>query len=231
MTSANSMSGTLLEWRSDVGQYFSLRRENSVLAQENARLHGLLYELTDSQYVEMAKVMSTDGVVAAHVIDNSVRKDDNYITIDKGSRDGIAQGMGVYSPEGVVGVVMVAGKRYSVVMPVLNGKTSISCKVKGGESFGFLEWAGGDPYMAQLMDMPYHSSVELGDTIVTTGFSSVFPENIPVGTVADVNHSSNGYTIVIQVKLAVDLSNIGWVYVHLIDSDPEIEGLYEQISK
>jgi rod shape-determining protein MreC len=229
MTSSNSMSGKLYEWRSGVGQYFSLRRENAALVQENASLRSMLYELTDSQTVNTARSMSSDGVIAARVIDNSVRKDDNYITIDKGSRDGVSKGMGVYSPQGVVGVVMVAGKRYSVVMPVLNGSTSISCKVKDSDSFGFLEWAGGDPYVAQLKDMPYHSDVKQGDTIVTTGFSSVFPQDIPVGTVTEVEHSSNGYTLNIQVNLAVDMADLGWVYVHSHTRDTEIDGLYEQM--
>ena len=84
--------------------------------------------------------------------------------------------------------------------------------------------------MAQLKDMPYHSAVEIGDTIVTTGFSSVFPENVPVGTVAGVERSKNGYTLKIQVNLSCDLSNLGWVYVHTRTGDEEIETLYEQIS-
>ena len=95
MTSANVMSGTLLEWRTDVEHYFGLRKENAGLMEENARLRSLLYELTDSQYVETERRLSSEGVIVARVIDNSVRKDDNYITIDKGKRDGIAPGMGV----------------------------------------------------------------------------------------------------------------------------------------
>lgn len=227
-TSANSISGTLLEWRSGVDQFFSIRKENARLVEENTRLRDMLYEWADSQYVDQERAMSTGKVVAARVVDNSIRKDDNYVTINKGRRDGISPGMGVYNPDGVVGVVMVAGKRYSVVMPVLNGNSSISCKKKGTDSFGFLEWAGGNPYVAQLKDMPYHSAVELGDTIVTTGFSSVFPENIPVGTVAGVERSKNGYTLKIQVNLACDLSNLGWVYVHTETCDEEIQDLYEQ---
>ena len=125
---------------------------------------------------------------------------------------------------------MVAGNRYSVIMPVLNGNTSISCKIKGSESFGFLEWPGGDPYVAQVRDMPYHSVVRRGDTIVTTGFSSVFPEDIPVGTVTSVERSSNGYTLKIKVNLAIDMSNLRWVYVHSLTQDAEIEGLYNQIN-
>ncbi len=231
MTSANSVSGTLFEWRSGVNSYFNLRRDNAALLEENVRLHNMLYELTDSQKVETARALSSQGVIAARVIDNSVRRDDNYITIDKGSRDGIAQGMGVFSPDGVVGVVMAAARRYSLVMPVLNGNTSISSKIKGTDNFGFLEWTGGDPYKAHLRDVPYHSDVKEGDTIVTTGFSSVFPENIPVGTVASVERSSNGYTLKIRVNLAVDMSNLGWVYVNSRTIDPEVEELYEHINR
>ena len=229
LTSANSMSGTLFEWRTDVGQFFQVKKENAQLIEENTRLRNMLSELADSQYVRTESLLSSEWVVAARVVDNSVRKDDNYLTINKGSRDGIAPGMGVYSPDGVVGVIMVAGRHYSVVMPILNGNTSISCKKKGSDSFGFLEWTGGDPYVAQLRDMPYHSAVESGDTIVTTGFSSVFPEGVPVGTVAKVERSKNGYTLKIQVNLAVDMSDLSWVYVHTQTQDDEIEELYEQI--
>lgn len=231
LTSANSLSGTLFEWRTGVEQYFGLRKENAVLVEENARLRSLLYELSDSLDLETERAMSSDGVIVARVIDNSVRKDDNYITIDKGRRDGIAQGMGVYSSEGVVGMVMVAGRKYSIILPVLNGNTSISCKVKGSDSFGFLEWNGGDPYKAQIKDMPFHSAVKTGDTIVTTGFTSVFPENIPVGTVTKVEHLKNGYTLRVLVNLTVDMSDLRWVYIHSRTRDAEIDELLKQIKE
>ena len=229
LTSANTLSGTLYEWRSGVDQFFQIRKENAQLVEENIRLRNILAELADSDLVFAERALSSERVLAARVIDNSVRKDDNYMTINKGSRDGIAPGMGVFCADGAVGVVLVAGKRYSVVMPILNGNTSISCKKKDSDSFGFLEWNGGDPYVAQLRDMPYHSAVEIGDTIVTTGFSSVFPEGVPVGTVAGVEHSKNGYTLKIDVDLAVDISDLGWVYINTRTADEEIEELNEQI--
>ena len=229
LTSANSMSGSLLEWRTGIDQFFLIRKENAQLIEENTRLHSILIDLVDSMYVYTEGKLSAEGVVAARVVDNSVRKDDNYMTINKGSRDGIVEGMGVYSADGVVGVIMVAGKHYSIVMPVLNGNTSISCKKRGSDSFEFLEWTGGDPYVAQLRDMPYHSAVEIGDTIVTTGFSSAFPEGVPVGTISGIERSKNGYTLKIQVDLAVDISDLGWVYIHTKTADDEIEELYEQI--
>ena len=229
VTSANSVSGSIYELFSNVDVYFNLRRENTLLVEENARLRSMLYELTDSQTVDSARNMSRDGVIAARVIDNSVRKDDNYMTVNKGSNDGVGKGMGVYNSTGVIGVTMASGKSYSVVMPILNGNTSISSKIKGTDNFGFLEWSGGDPYTAQLKDVPYHSNVEVGDTVVTTGFSSVFPENITIGTVADVQRLSNGYTLKILVSLAVDMSDLGWVYIHSKTVDPEIIDLQQQL--
>ena len=229
VTSANSVSGSIYELFSNVDVYFNLRRENTLLVEENARLRSMLYELTDSQTVDSARNMSRDGVIAARVIDNSVRKDDNYMTVNKGSNDGVGKGMGVYNSTGVIGVIMASGKSYSVVMPILNGNTSISSKIKGTDNFGFLEWSGGDPYTAQLKDVPYHSNVEVGDTVVTTGFSSVFPENITIGTVADVQRLSNGYTLKILVSLAVDMSDLGWVYIHSKTVDPEIIDLQQQL--
>ena len=229
VTSANSVSGSIYELFSNVDVYFNLRRENTLLIEENARLRSMLYELTDSQTVDSARNMSRDGVIAARVIDNSVRKDDNYMTVNKGSNDGVGKGMGVYNSTGVIGVIMASGKSYSVVMPILNGNTSISSKIKGTDNFGFLEWSGGDPYTAQLKDVPYHSNVEVGDTVVTTGFSSVFPENITIGTVADVQRLSNGYTLKILVSLAVDMSDLGWVYIHSKTVDPEIIDLQQQL--
>ena len=229
VTSANSVSGSIYELFSNVDVYFDLRRENTLLVEENARLRSMLYELTDSQTLDSARNMSRDGVIAARVIDNSVRKDDNYMTVNKGSNDGVGKGMGVYNSTGVIGVIMASGKSYSVVMPILNGNTSISSKIKGTDNFGFLEWSGGDPYTAQLKDVPYHSNVEVGDTVVTTGFSSVFPENITIGTVADVQRLSNGYTLKILVSLAVDMSDLGWVYIHSKTVDPEIIDLQQQL--
>ena len=229
VTSANSVSGSIYELFSNVDVYFNLRRENTLLVEENARLRSMLYELTDSQTVDSARNMSRDGVIAARVIDNSVRKDDNYMTVNKGSNDGVGKGMGVYNSTGVIGVIMASGKSYSVVMPILNGNTSISSKIKGTDNFGFLEWSGGDPYTAQLKDVPYHSNIEVGDTVVTTGFSSVFPENITIGTVADVQRLSNGYTLKILVSLAVDMSDLGWVYIHSKPIDPEIIDLQKQL--
>ena len=238
LSSANAMAGKVYEVESGITSFFSMTRANEELTLRNfylerqvAQLRRLYTEATKDTTVEQRnelQFLSQFRLIPAKVVANTINRPDTLITINKGKRDGIAQGMGVYGPDGVVGVIMAAGKRYSVVLPVLNGSTSISCKVKGSDSFGFLEWNGGDPYVAQIKDMPYHSSVKTGDTVVTTGFSSVFPENIPVGTVAGVERSRNGYTLRVEVNLAVDMSDLKWVYVHTETADEEIEELYEQ---
>lgn len=224
MTSASSFSGSVLEIRSKIGDFFSLGKENSKLAAENARLQAELFMLRDS-VAESKLPQTTSSILTARVIDNSIRKDDNYITLNKGTLDGIHQGMGVYDSNGVVGVIMLAGKRYSIVLPVINGKSSISCKIKGDNSFGFLEWEGGDASVAELRDLPYYATINVGDTVVTSGYSEIFPEGIDVGVVSGVQQVSSGYTLRVFVRLAADLSNLGWVYINTAQTDNELKEL------
>ena len=153
------------------------------------------------------------------------------ITLNRGSKDGIAQGMGVYDSNGAVGVIMLTGKHYSIVLPVINGKSSISCKIKGDNSFGFLEWSGGDASKAELRDLPYYATVNVGDTIVTSGYSKIFPEGINVGVVSDVQQITSGYTLKVSVRLAADLSNLGWVYINTTQADDELKQLWKEIEK
>ncbi len=236
LTSAGNISGSILKVRSSVGQYFGLKRENTSLALENALLRERLWQYeSDSAFMEREQLetmlSNPEQTVLARVIDNSTRYDDNYMTIDRGTIDGVENGMGVYDSNGTVGIVMIAGSRYSIVLPILNSRTSISCKIKDSEQFGFVEWKGGSIYEAQLVDIPYHSTVQLGDTIQTSGFSWAFPEGLMVGTVSWVEHKQNAITLDIGVKLASDLSNLGWVYVHQGYPNEEIDVIKEMISQ
>lgn len=233
-SSAGTISGSIMKARSSIGQYFSLREENTGLALENAMLLERVrqYEADSMEIVrEQAEILlsNPEQTVLARVIDNSVRHDDNYVTIDRGMIDGVEEGMGVYDSHGAVGIVMIAGSRYSIVLPILNSRTSISCRIKGSEQFGFLEWKGGNTYEALLVDVPYQSTVQLGDTIQTSGFSWAFPEGLMVGTVSWVEHRPNANTLDIGVTLASDLSNLGWVFVHQGSPDEELEALKEQL--
>jgi len=229
LSSAGLVSGRLLEISSSVTGYFSLKRQNQELAVENAWMKSRLDALQTQVSEDVLATLSTEKIVAARVIDNSIRRDNNFITINKGLDDGVREGMGVSSPLGAVGVVKVAGHHYSIVLPILNGKSSFSCKVKGSDSFGFLEWKGGDPCKANLVDVPYHAQISQGDTIVTSGFSSVFPENVIVGTVSSVEQRRSEYTLKVLLDLAVDFSDLGWVYVYLQDDPEELKELRNEL--
>ena len=121
--------------------------------------------------------------------------------------------MGVVDGRGVVGIVYLTSSHYSVVIPVLNSKSSISCKIKNSDYFGFLKWDGGSSEYAVVKDMPRHSLFSLGDTVVTSGHSAVFPAGIPVGTVEDMEDSHDGLSYLLKVKLFADFGRLDAVRV------------------
>ena len=161
----------------------------------------LIEATEDSSGVEQLKQEALAGydIFKASVINNSVTHADNYITLDKGEADGIRSEMGVVNGSGVVGIVYLTSPHYSIVIPVLNSKSSISCKIKRSDYFGFLKWDGGSSEFAFIKDMPRHSLFSLGDTIVTSGHSAVFPSGIPVGTVDDIADSHDGLSYLLRV--------------------------------
>ena len=149
----------------------------------------------------------------ACVIKNSLNKPDNYMTLDQGSSDGIRPEMGVVDANGVVGIVYKTSPHYSLVISLLNSKSSISCKIAGSDYFGYLKWEGGDSRFAYLKDLPRHAEFNLGDTVVTSGYSTVFPEGVMVGTVDDMSDSHDGLSYLLKIKLATDFGKVSHVRV------------------
>ena len=152
-------------------------------------------------------------LLKAKVINNSLTHVDNYITINKGENDGIRREMGVVDGNGVVGIVYLTSANYAVVIPILNSKSNISCKIKKSDYFGFLVWEGGSSQYAMVKDMPRHSLFSLGDTIVTSGHSAVFPAGIPIGTVEGIEDSHDGLSYLLNVKLFTDFARLNDVRV------------------
>ena len=222
-TSSNQVAGMVYEAANNVTGYFHLKSINDDLVQENVelelqieRLRSALMELTaDSVGLEKMKLDALKGydIYRANVINNSLTHVDNYITIDKGENDGIRPEMGVINGNGVVGIVYQTSANYSVVIPILNSKSSISCKIKRSDYFGFLKWDGGSSEYATVKDMPRHSLFSLGDTIVTSGHSAVFPGGIPIGTVEDMSDSHDGLSYLLKVKLFTDFGRLNDVRV------------------
>ena len=222
-TSSNQVVGMAYEAANNVTGYFHLKSINDDLVQKNVELElqmeclrSALMELTsDSTGLERMKSDALKGydIYRANVINNSLTHVDNYITLDKGENDGIRSEMGVINGSGVVGIVYHTSSNYSVVIPILNSKSSISCKIKRSDYFGFLKWDGGSSEYATVKDMPRHSLFSLGDTIVTSGHSAVFPGGIPIGTVEDMSDSHDGLSYLLKVKLFTDFGRLNDVRV------------------
>ena len=222
-TSSNQVAGMAYEAANNVTGYFHLKSINNDLVQKNVELElqmehlrSVLMELTsDSTELERMKSDALEGydIYRANVINNSLTHVDNYITLDKGENDGIRSEMGVINGSGVVGIVYQTSANYSVVIPILNSKSSISCKIKQSDYFGFLKWDGGSSRYATVKDMPRHSLFSLGDTIVTSGHSAVFPGGIPIGTVEDMSDSHDGLSYLLKVKLFTDFGRLNDVRV------------------
>lgn len=222
-TSANRITGYVYEVADEVTGYFHLKTVNDGLVQRNVELelqaeyfrHRLAELTADTTAFERMTREVLDGyhVLKARVINNSLTHLDNYITLDKGENQGVFSEMGVVSGNGVVGIVYLTSANYSIVIPVLNSKSNISCKIKSSDYFGFLHWEGGSSRYAIVKDMPRHSLFSLGDTVVTSGHSTVFPGGIPVGTVEDITDSHDGLSYLLKVKLFTDFGRLDDVRV------------------
>lgn len=216
ISSANAVSGYVYQKVNDVEEYLSLKEQNEALARENARLKKLLFNTQDTANTPPVKVPDALGqfsVIQTKVIRNSYSVHENYLTINSGRRDGIKPGMGVVSSLGIVGEVDNISNGYATVISVLNTKFRLDAKIKKNDHFGTLTWNGKSTGFAQLIDVPRLASVKKGDTIVTGAESTIFPENIPIGTIEKVyvDKKTNNFTL--DVRLFNDMTNLGYVYV------------------
>ena len=217
-SSANVVAGKVYEWDAKITSYFSLGTINEQLTQRNIYLEQQVKTLSeklnaatkDSTAAQLAATHALAGfrLIPAKVITNSVDKQDNLITIDKGSADGIRKDMGVVSGNGVVGIVYLVSTHYSVIIPVLNSQSNISCTIKNRGYFGYLHWNGGYVHLAYVDDIPRHAHFKIGDYVTTSGYSSVFPEGVMVGQIKYVFNSPDGLSYRLKVKLATDFGNL-----------------------
>ncbi len=217
-SSANAVTGKLYEWDANVETFFSLTKVNQELTQRNAYLEQEVQKLSDS-LVSVAKdssiyhrdqfaLLRNYRLIPAKVVANSVDKPGNLMTIDKGSADGIHKDMGVISGTGVVGIVYLVAEHYAIVIPVLNTKSNISCMIQNRGYFGYLRWKGGVSDLAYLEEVPRHAHFKLGDYVVTSGYSAVFPPGVRVGRILHVFNSADGLSYRIQLRLSTDFARL-----------------------
>ena len=224
MNAAGEITGSLDQRYSTVEYYFKLKKINEQLAAENARLNQRLkenYEGPDTGGKQVLDTVQVDSLLQirkftwldARVVGSTVSTRTNFITIHRGSNQGVHPNMGVVSPQGIVGTVVNVSENYSSVMTLLHTQYKVVVKLKNGGDRGTVEWDGVSTAYVTLKDIPKSARVQIGDSVVTSPTSSLFPGNIMVGTVDEVmdDKSSNFYTL--KLKPATDFYNVEYVYV------------------
>lgn len=240
-TSTNGMAGGVYNFLSDIDNYFGLRSENEQLLEQNVSLIGEVTELkAQLKDFQAREAMMRDSVVCANistgyifntasVVNNSLNAVNNFIVIDKGVADGVTSEMGVFDSKGVIGIIYLASNNYSLVLPLLNSKSNISCRVRGGNGFSSLQWDGADVRYSYLVDLPRHTVFERGDTVETSGFSSIFPKGVPVGRIDKIEDSVDGMFYRARVELFVDFASLNSVFIVGNDGHKEQNELESKI--
>lgn len=249
--SSNAYVGQVLDWRNQVQDYFRLIEVNQGLMKENAQLRQQLYRPDLSRREADSLPVSKDSVtqarlarlgrpdslllglrqlpvrdpdyplIPARVVSGTLRRVDNYLTLNVGTADGVKEGMGVVSAAGVVGRVKVASEHYTTITSVLHSKTRISARIQRDGTIGTIRWLGEDPSHVLLDEVPRQNKLIRGDTVVTSGYNAVFPEGVMVGTIDSFVKEPDKNFWTVRVKLAVDFSSL--VYVYLVTSRPKAE--------
>ena len=222
-TQANTAAAYVHEWEAKAFAYLRMPAENAELVQRNILLqhetdslrHLLADALKDSSATEKKQntLLQDIKLIPAHIVDNSVRNRDNLLVINAGSNAGVEPEMGVVSGTGVVGIVSAVTPHYSLVISILNSHSSISCRLRRTDYFGYLKWKGGNTLRAYMEDVPRHAHIKVGDIVETSGFSNVFPAGIFLGKVAKIKNSSDGLAYELEILLGTDMSNLRHVNI------------------
>lgn len=219
LTSANTVTGGVFEKTSKVSDYFSLQSENETLLLENARLRNLL-EAQGFSSDSISETTISDSLshkqkykyIEGKVYKNQYHKTYNFITLNRGKNHGVNKEMAVINGKGILGITDHVTNNYTRVQSILNRDSKINARFKNSYHFGTLTWNGEDYNIVQLTDIPRQATYKLGDTIITGGRSTIFPENIPVGTVVKMPEKISASNT-LDVKLFNDMSNIGHAYI------------------
>lgn len=216
---SNSVVASIISTSQNIREYFSLRDINQALAVENAALrkkvdqrNQMLSQL-DLREIKDTAIINRFDYLSAKVINNTTRNYKNFITIDKGKSNGLEPGMAAISDAGVVGKVKSVSEHYAVLISLLNIDNQVSSKIKRTGHFGTVQWDGTDARIIDLKYIPRHVQLEVGDTIVTSGYNAIFPEGVLIGVVKDVKLNEEAQFHTIKVAVAQDFGKLAFVEV------------------
>ena len=233
VSSTNEVVGTVYKWSSDVGGYFRLGKTNMQLAEENALLRKQLSVVADTtaRFLTTLKSATVYEYIPARVVNNSVNQANNYIIINKGKADGIERDMGVVSSEGIVGVVTDVSQHYASVLSLLHSKSFVGVRFKNSKQLASLRWNTNNYRYGMVEDIPTHVELHKGDTVLTSSYSFIFPEDIMVGTVEDPLAFSRDALNKAKIRFATDFATLRHVYVikHLYKA--ELDSLRANFNK
>lgn len=234
-TAANQSAATINRAYGDVVAYTRLQDVNKQLSETNVQLereNELLREQiaqlsldTSTTFRVMQQHLGNASLISATVVSNSVHKENNYIVIDKGDVDGVKPEMGVVGGNGVVGIVYLTSPHHSLVVPIINSKSNISCRVRGTRYFGTLSWERGNIRQASVDDIPRYATVEKGSVIETSGYSSIFPSGLFIGKVRGIKNAPDGQSYRLEIQLGTNFANLRNVFVVSNSFKAEIDSL------
>lgn len=231
VSSANAVIGKVYEWKSDVEQFFSLEERARRLTDENIALQRQLNQVREelldlkgdtAVFDSVAQEVISDlHLLPAKVVSNSLRRPDNLLTVDRGRTDGVMPDMGVVSGTGLVGVVYMVGEHYSVVMPLLNVHSRVSCAIRNHGYFGYMSWDGSSTTDAFMEDVPRHAQFKTGEWVETSGYSDIFPPGITIGQITAIGNSADGLSYRLRVKLNTNFCTLREVSIITDNTFPE----------
>ncbi|MFN8267270.1 MAG: rod shape-determining protein MreC [Chitinophagales bacterium] len=233
LNTSGTVTGTISDYIHSAYTFIHSGANNKLLLEENAALKQQIYY--QNQYPKDTSLPKksnnyTFDYIPAKIVNNTFNKSINYITIDKGSIDGVQKGYGVISSNGVVGIVTNVSEHFSLVLSVISMKTQISVKHKNTNAIGNLHWNGEDPFTLQVGGISKTLPIKKNDTLVTAGFSSIFPPDIPVATVKHFEPEASTSFYAIDVKLTNNLNSLSYVYVVRNYKKKELDALESQVN-
>lgn len=236
ISSANAVTGNTYQVVHNISSYANLKEVNQRLAEENAELRKVVP--SSLQRLNEDFVVVNDSVYRqkytyrpGEVVNNTIYKKNNFLTINLGKQDGILPEMGVITETGVIGFVGAVSDNFCTVVSFLNSKSNVSVKLKSTGSAGTLYWNAESPNTAIMSDVPLTTPVEVGDTIITSGFSSIYPAGIPMGKVREYGVAKEKQMRMIKVDLFEDFNTLDYVYVVENLLKTEIDELQEKQKK
>jgi len=210
--------------------YLDLKETNNYLIKENAKLHSLLKN--ETSFVDSTLIRNKlYHYYPAKIINNSVSKRNNFITLNKGRQHGIKEGMGVVTNQGVIGIVYSVSQQYAIAISLLHRESAIGIQLKKNNHNGILKWEGFDPKSSSINNFPNHIPIVIGDTITTNSHSTIFPEGVPIGTIKNIQKNADDGFFDVSVSLFEDFNQLNYVYIIHSDEATEQLKLEQKIHK